>query len=116
MDGKRTCHICGKKYSYCPSCPKDATKESWHTLFCSEKCKDIDSILSKYTYNKITSAKAARELTAIEADKIDIARANIKDAIDNIIEANKKPAKQFVKIAPAKAPKAEETADIDPTV
>lgn len=101
MDGKRICHVCGKKYSYCPSCPKDATKESWHTLFDSEQCKDVDGILSKYTYNRISGAKAAKELLALGADKMDIGYPHIKAAIADIIDSNKKPVvKQSPKIVP----------------
>lgn len=99
MDKGRTCHICGKKYSYCPSCPKDKDKESWHTLFCSEQCMKVDGILSKHTYEKISTHKAAKQLLAVEADKLAIADADIKAAIDGIIEESSKKATATDKVA-----------------
>lgn len=113
MDGKRICHVCGKKYSYCPSCPKDATKESWHALFDCELCKNVDGILSKYTYGRISGAKAAKELTTLGADQMDIAYPHIKAAIADIIDSNKKPiVKQSVKIVPkAKKQESEDLVD-----
>lgn len=92
MDNKRTCHICGKKYSYCPSCPKDSGRESWHTLFCTDQCKEIDSVLNKHFYKKMTTAMAAKKLLAVGADKMNIANPFIKEAIDEIIESAAKKA------------------------
>ena len=49
MEKNRICHVCGKKYAYCSSCPKDKSLPSWHVLFCSEQCKDVDDVLAKHT-------------------------------------------------------------------
>lgn len=99
MENKRTCHVCGKKYSYCPSCPKDAGKESWHTLFCTDQCMEIDSVLNKHFYKKITTAKAAKKLLELGADKMNIADPFIKGTIDAIVEsAAKKPVKEKAQI------------------
>ena len=50
----RKCILCGKEYEYCPSCPKDAKKETWYAIYDSENCKDISKALTDYNLKKIT--------------------------------------------------------------
>ena len=90
MEKNRTCHLCGKKYSYCPSCDKDKMKPSWYALFCSEQCKSIDETLVKYGTKKITPIKAAKALAELGANVMNIADADIKANIDDIFAASKK--------------------------
>lgn len=90
MEKNRTCHLCGKKYAYCPSCHKDKLKPSWYALFCSDQCKDIDAILVQYGNKKITSLKAAKALAELGANVMNIADADIKANIDGIFTASKK--------------------------
>lgn len=90
MEKNRTCHLCGKKYSYCPSCYRDKMKPSWYALFCSDQCKDINDILVKHGSKKITSLKAAKSLAELGANIMNIADADIKQNIDGIFAASKK--------------------------
>ena len=43
----RTCYTCGKKYSYCFSCPDDP-RPRWSYMFDCEECKDIFEIVTSY--------------------------------------------------------------------
>lgn len=90
MEKNRICHLCGKKYAYCPSCNKDKAKPSWYALFCGEQCKDIDTVLVEYGRKKISQSKAAKELADLGASAMSIADADIKQNIADILAAPKK--------------------------
>ena len=90
MERNKVCHVCGKEYHYCPTCPRDAMKPSWYTLFCSDQCKDIDDVLSKHTYKRITDVKAAKELLALGADAMNVKDEAIRAHIDNILVSARK--------------------------
>ena len=62
----RKCILCGKSYQYCPSCPKDAKKETWYALFDSENCKNISKALTDYNLNKISKDEACSALLACD--------------------------------------------------
>ncbi len=63
----RTCSTCGKKYEFCPHCPSDANKPLWLFAWCSENCKDIYDITSKFEDGRLTAIEAKKEL-----DKLDL--------------------------------------------
>jgi len=81
----KTCIICGKSYSYCPSCHRDANKPSWSILFDSENCKNIYKICTEYRDGEIDKAIAYEkikecDLTRLE-DIVDITRKQIEDIL-----------------------------------
>ena len=59
----RKCILCGNKYEYCPSCPKDAKKETWYAIYDSENCKNISKTLTDYNLNQITKSEAKTRLS-----------------------------------------------------
>ena len=59
----RKCIVCGKEYSYCRSCPKDAKKETWYALYDNENCKNISQALTDYNFNRITKEEAKELLS-----------------------------------------------------
>ena len=65
-DKIRSCVVCNSKYSFCPRCEKDMHKPLYHFTFCSEKCKDIYDITSKYTDKIIDKKEANKRLSALE--------------------------------------------------
>ena len=62
----RKCILCGKEYTYCPSCPKDAKKESWYAIFDRENCKNISKALTDYNLNQISKVEARHALLACD--------------------------------------------------
>lgn len=70
MANNRTCKVCGKKYSYCPTCGEDLFKPSWMTLFCSANCYDTFITLSNFSNKKITENDARKELSKLNLDNI----------------------------------------------
>lgn len=59
----RKCILCGKTYEYCPSCPRDAKKETWYTIYDSENCKNISKTLTEYNLHQITKEEAREALS-----------------------------------------------------
>lgn len=86
MAKNRTCLLCGQKYSYCPHCDRDKLKPTWYFVFCSDKCNQLDSILSNNTAGHTTLAKAKKEISKVKFDINDIAipenRAHIEKIMD----------------------------------
>lgn len=62
----RKCILCGKDYKYCPSCPKDAKKETWYAIYDSENCKNISKALTDYNLNKISKEEARKALSVCD--------------------------------------------------
>ena len=59
----RKCILCGKKYEYCPGCPRDAKKETWYAIYDNENCKNISKALTDYNLNQITKDEAREALS-----------------------------------------------------
>ena len=68
----RICCICGRSYSYCPTCGEDAGKPTWYFIFDGQNCHDIYEVCTQYRDGEI-DAKVAYE----KISKLDIS--NIKD-------------------------------------
>ena len=54
----RKCIICGKSYSYCPQCGRDAGKPTWYFIFDGQNCHDIYEVCTQYRDNEINAEKA----------------------------------------------------------
>ena len=76
----RKCIVCGKEYSYCRSCSKDAKKETWYALYDNENCKNISQALTDYDFNRITQEEAKELLS-----KCDLS-IKVREYYQNILE------------------------------
>lgn len=85
----RICCVCHKEYPYCPRCPEDKNKEPWHFVYCSKECKDIDTILIKYSNGSITAVEAKEKLDRLDASN-KVASESYKRAKSNIYSEAKK--------------------------
>lgn len=63
----RKCAVCGKNYPFCPRCGEDKDKPMWYFTFCSENCKDIYDVTSKFEDGQISGKDAKTKL-----DKLDL--------------------------------------------
>ena len=63
--GKRTreCYLCGKKYSYCPTCSEDRTKPSWMIEFHEENCVKIFATCTEFNIGQLTKDEAKKALS-----------------------------------------------------
>lgn len=103
MAKNRTCFICGSKYDYCPSCERDKMKPSWYSLFCGDTCKELNSILSANTANKMTDKEASALLKDLNLTSVNINNDLVKVRIDELLKY-----KEVVKEKTAKVKNEEE--------
>lgn len=83
-DKIRSCVVCNSKYSFCPRCEKDMHKPLYHFTFCSEKCKDIYDITSKYTDKRIDKENAKQRLSTLEPIEVSKLADCYKKCVDEI--------------------------------
>ena len=83
--GKRTCIICGAKYSYCPNCGDGDKAETWRYLYDSELCNKIFDILSALAHDHIKKDEAKRKLEALNIPKGMKFNESVKEQIDAIM-------------------------------
>ena len=63
MIKNRTCICCSARYSYCPDCGgADHLKPYWYSEFCSEECKDIWDIATRYNMQLMSKQEAKSAL------------------------------------------------------
>ena len=96
----RTCIVCGKKYEFCNSCKDHSMLEPWHSIFCSNNCREIFNASSMY-------GKDSDDILKSRLDKCDLSNKdnfhkNIIKVIDelysikNVIDVAKEPIVQNV--------------------
>lgn len=68
MSKIKTCVVCGKKYEYCGHCDKNGQNHRWKINYCSENCKDIFDIISKYANKHISIEDAKNALIGKEVN------------------------------------------------
>lgn len=85
MAKNRTCTLCGKKYSYCPTCSADLEKPSWYALWDSENCMKLDDILVRHTLKKITTDEAKNLIIENKLDTLAISDNDIKKHYNEIL-------------------------------
>lgn len=81
----KTCVICGKSYSYCPSCSVDSDKPSWYFVFDGENCNEIYNICTSYRDGVIDKKVAFEKI-----NKCDIS------GLDNFADSTKKQIKEIL--------------------
>lgn len=86
MAMNRTCFVCGNKYSYCPSCERDKMKPNWYTLFCGEKCKELNDILSANTYGRLSDKEASDSIKKVDITNIQIKNSLIKEKVEQLLK------------------------------
>lgn len=93
----RICFTCGKEYRYCKTCFEDRLKPSWYSQFCSDKCYDLDDILSKNTCGVITDIEAKEEIEKLDLKDIHLNNELVKNRVEEILSTVKKEEKKKVK-------------------
>lgn len=81
----RTCGICRKKYSYCPSCAADEKKPTWMAIFCSENCRELYNVITNYKSNIISKEDAFIKVNSLDLHCTNELPENFKLLLDEII-------------------------------
>ena len=79
----KTCIVCGKTYEYCGHCDKGGQENRWKTNYCSENCRDIFDIVSKYVNKNISTEDAKKDL--LEKNLGVVTKTNIVNYCNEII-------------------------------
>ena len=66
----RTCIICGKRYSHCNNCQRDAGKPTWYFIFDGQNCHDIYEVCVAYRDKLITQKEAYEKMSTLDTSKI----------------------------------------------
>lgn len=85
----RTCLICNKSYSYCPTCGEDAGKPSWYLIFDGENCHDIYDVCVAYRDKIFDAKKAYEEISKLDISGLEDFNETTKAQIKEIISLNK---------------------------
>jgi hypothetical protein len=108
----RKCIACNSQYDYCPNCGSGRLAPAWKATFCSEPCKDLWLILSRFSMNFITKSEAAEKIQSLELKDISKYVDCVKRDYNKVFEPEKKPKRgKRIEIKPI-----DEFADIEPVV
>lgn len=83
----RRCSVCGNEYRFCNRCPEDKDKPNWYFAFCSENCKNIYDITSKFENGQISEFEAKEQLEKSDLSKLSDFGTSYKASVDRIMKA-----------------------------
>ena len=84
----KTCIVCGKSYKYCGGCAEYAHLEPWHSIYCSNNCKDIFNAVSMY--NKVSNEETKEKLNKCDLSNKDNFHKNILKTINELYSSVEK--------------------------
>lgn len=85
----RTCIICGKRYSYCNNCQRDANKPTWYFIFDNQNCHDIYEICTQYRDGEINAKTAYEKISRLDISNIKDFYESTRVQIEEIISKGK---------------------------
>lgn len=84
-DKLRICATCHSKYDFCNRCNKDKDKPLWYFTFCSDNCKDIYDVTSKFEDGRIDAYEAKTQLDKLDLSKLNSFGTSYKNSINKIM-------------------------------
>ena len=84
MAHERICVVDNKPYRYCGRCGKYEPRNGGE-MFCSDNCRDIFSVCSKYVTKKITATEAKELLDKLDLSNIEHFQKALKADVANIL-------------------------------
>ena len=86
---KRVCGLCKASFYYCFRCGEDKDKETWHMMWDTKNCMEIDSILSNYGAKIIDAETAYTLLQSKDVSRKEFWNDSFKAAYDEIMKVGK---------------------------
>lgn len=80
----RTCAVCRTSYPFCPKCNEDKDKPLFYFTFCSENCKNIYDVTSKFESGQISDVDAKEKLSKLDLSKSEDFGTSYKASIKKI--------------------------------
>lgn len=93
----KTCVVCGKKYTFCPSCYKHIKFPDYLAIAHDENCYNLYNIISAYNMKLMTKEKAIEELAKCDISGVDNFPEDIKKTINEINAVTAKEVKSVSK-------------------
>lgn len=90
---ERTCAVCYGKYHYCPACDEDKNKPNFMFTFCSENCKNIYDVSSRFEDGRMDGETAYKELEKLDLSKQKSFGESYKETIGKILKYKPVPKK-----------------------
>ena len=85
----RKCVVCGKEYSYCPSCGQDSDKPGWMTTFCGENCRSVYHACAGHYAGQLKDEEVKKMLEKCDLSNKENFTESVQKVIDNICVNNK---------------------------
>lgn len=80
----KKCIVCGKVYTFCPSCAEFDNYPRWLSIYHDENCKNIFTATSDYLAGDITDEQARKILDTCDLSKKKNFHHTIIKAIDKL--------------------------------
>ena len=84
----RTCSVCKKNYSYCPTCAADLNKPTWMAMFCSKNCREIYNTSVDYKREILSRENAFDILNGLDLSYMDKLPENFKVVLNEILKTD----------------------------
>ena len=83
----RKCIVCPDKhhYKYCSNCSGYNSVETWRFLYCSENCREIYDIATKFVNGKLSGLDAKHKLEKLDLSDLEFYHSVIKKNIEDIL-------------------------------
>lgn len=108
----RTCSVCRDEYEFCPVCnPKDRNKPTFYFAYCSEKCKTIYDVMSRYEHGEIDAQSADEWLSKLDLSKKENFGESYKNTLKKIADELKQ--NEDVVVETTKEESVEETESVE---
>lgn len=85
----RTCIICGKRYSHCNNCQRDAGKPTWYFIFDGQNCHDIYEVCTQYRDGEIDINLAYEKISKLDISNIKNFAESTRMQIEEILKKGK---------------------------
>lgn len=85
MAHERICIVCGTSYKYCRRCGKYTPRQGGE-MFCSDNCRDIFNVCSRFVTGKISAIEAKALLDNLDLSNIENFQKALKGDIERIMQ------------------------------
>ena len=85
----RICSYCREKYQYCPTCGNDRIKPTWMSEFCSESCKDLWDIATRFNMDLMSKAEAKEAIEKLDLKEKSVYVECVQRDLENILSEPK---------------------------
>lgn len=83
----RTCAICSKIYTYCPSCSEFDALPRWMVMFDKKNCLEMFDLVCCYREGQLSKEQALERLEKLSLEDFDKYSEKVQGILNEILEA-----------------------------